>query len=108
MKLVSRIAAVAAALVFLEIALRAILGMGRPLLTEKDPAVGYMAAPNQDVHRFFQTIEINSFGMRSDQIARAKPPRETAAPTTAIGQFANRRARDRSARTSPVPKKTTR
>jgi len=28
------------------------------------------------VHRFFQTIEINSFGMRSDQIARAKPPGE--------------------------------
>jgi hypothetical protein len=70
------IGAVIAAAIVLEVALRGALGMGHPLLVEKDPAVGYMPVPNQDVHRFFRTIEINSFGMRSDEIPRAKPAGE--------------------------------
>jgi lysophospholipase L1-like esterase len=59
--------------VAVEVGLRVVLGLGHPLVMKLDPAYGYMPAPNQELHRFFSHIRTNRFGMRSDDIERAKP-----------------------------------
>jgi len=61
-----------ALLAALEIGLR-VLGLGHPLLIRPDPPYGYLPAPDQDLDRFFSHVHINSFGMRSEDIARHKP-----------------------------------
>lgn len=57
-----------AALLSLEAFLRLALGLGSPLLFEKDPDVGYYYRANQDVHRFFNHIHINQFHQRNQDI----------------------------------------
>ena len=59
-------------IVVLEVGMRAILGLGRPLLYSLDPIYGYFPAPNQHLRRFFATIETNNFGMRSKRISEDK------------------------------------
>ncbi len=61
-----------ALVVALEIGLR-VLGLGHPLLIRPDPRFGYLPAPNQDLDRFFSHVHINSYGMRSEDIANHKP-----------------------------------
>lgn len=58
----------AAAAVLLELILRLVLGMGRPVLYVADRACGYLPAPNQNLHRFFSVIQINSDSMRSPPV----------------------------------------
>jgi lysophospholipase L1-like esterase len=60
-------------LVALEIALRAIFGLGRPLLYKADADCGYVAQPNQDIVRFFHHNAINSHSMRSPEFAPSPP-----------------------------------
>jgi hypothetical protein len=49
------------------------MGFGSPIVYRIDPYVRYYPAPNQDVHRYGGRIHINAFGMRSQDIAEAKP-----------------------------------
>ena len=72
--------AVLAAILLLEVALRVILGVGNPVLYvvdrgEAQGGYGYIPAPDQDVRRFFAENKINSFSMRSEDVARARPLR---------------------------------
>lgn len=68
-----------AAVVFLivaEVLLRAVLGLGHPLLYQFDADCGYLPKPNQHIDRFFCTNDINSFGMRSPAVQSPKPKNE--------------------------------
>ena len=59
-------------LIFLEIFLRLAFGFGNPLLYESDRQIGYLLAPNQNVRRFGNRIQINQYSMRSGTVlARA-------------------------------------
>jgi hypothetical protein len=51
-----------------EIMLRLTLGLGTPVLFQRDAYAGYIAVPSQDVRRFGMSIHVNAFGMRSDNI----------------------------------------
>ena len=51
-----------------EIMLRLTLGLGTPVLYQRDADAGYIVVPSQDVQRFGVSIHINGFGMRSDDI----------------------------------------
>jgi hypothetical protein len=55
-------------LALLEGALRLGWGFGMPLLYRADDQIGYLLAPNQQVRRFGQRIEINAYSMRSAPI----------------------------------------
>lgn len=56
----------------LELLLR-LIGFGNPLLYRADPEIGYLLAPNQQVHRFGKQILINQYSMRSPAIAVTHP-----------------------------------
>lgn len=62
--------------VIAEVALRAIFGLGHPLLYQVDADCGYLPKPNQHLHRFFCANDINEFGMRSPSIQSPKPKDE--------------------------------
>jgi hypothetical protein len=53
----------------IEIGLRLIFGLGHPLLFQPDQDAGYIPKPSQRLHRFFAHININSLGMRADEVA---------------------------------------
>ncbi len=59
-----------------ELVLRFVFGLGHPLLYQADSACGYLPKPNQHIHRFFCTNDINAAGMRSNAIISPKPPGE--------------------------------
>jgi hypothetical protein len=48
-----------------EVLLRAIWGLGTPILVEWDARYEYRMAPNQSIRRFGQRIETNALGLRS-------------------------------------------
>ncbi len=52
-----------------EVGLRVALGLGSPVLFVRDARFGYFPLGNQHLHRFFERIDVNRFGMRS-----AEPP----------------------------------
>jgi hypothetical protein len=56
-----------------EILLRVIFGFGSPVLTQLDPACGYMFVPDQHVYRLFCHNDINHEGMRSGEMEMPKP-----------------------------------
>ncbi len=60
-------------LIILEIFLRLAFGFGNPLLYVSDRKIGYLLAPNQNVRRFGNRIQINEYSMRSDAIAATRP-----------------------------------
>lgn len=60
-----------------EAALRLLLGLGTPPLYEADPDFEYRLKPMQSVQRFGKRIEVNRWGMRSDDFGAHKTsPRE--------------------------------
>src|SRR5665213_2780210 len=63
-------------LLLLDLALRLILGLGHPLLFVRDPACGYLLAPNQNVRRYFCVNQINAYSMRSPPVRASKAPDE--------------------------------
>ena len=60
-------------LIFLEVFLRLAFGFGNPLLYVSDRQIGYLLAPNQNVRRFGNRIQINEYSMRSGTIAATRP-----------------------------------
>jgi hypothetical protein len=54
-----------------ELALRCI-GLGKPVLIQRDQAAGYILEPNQNLTRFGKHIRTNSLGMRSDELPASK------------------------------------
>ncbi len=60
-------------LIILEIFLRLAFGFGNPLLYVSDRQIGYLLAPNQNVRRFGNRIQINEYSMRSGTIAATRP-----------------------------------
>ncbi|MCY7321420.1 MAG: SGNH/GDSL hydrolase family protein [Phormidesmis sp. CAN_BIN36] len=56
-------------MIFLEIFLRLAFGFGNPLLYESDRQIGYLLAPNQNVRRFGNRIQINQYSMRSSTVS---------------------------------------
>jgi len=68
------LAALAVCAVALEGMLRAIFGLGHPLLYAGDAASGYIPRPNQQLRRFGATIRINAYGMRSGAVAATPAP----------------------------------
>jgi hypothetical protein len=56
-----------------EIGLRAVLGLGNPILYREDPSYGYFPRPNQKTRRLFARTKINSRGMRCAEFAPEKP-----------------------------------
>jgi lysophospholipase L1-like esterase len=56
-----------------ELSLRAIAGLGNPLLYCADPEIGYLLAPNQRLRRWCKRIQVNEYSMRSASIAPEKP-----------------------------------
>ena len=63
-------------LIACEVVLRAVFGVGHPLLYQFDADCGYLPKPNQHLSRFFCANDINQFGMRSSAIQSAKPKDE--------------------------------
>lgn len=55
-----------------ELAARAFLGLGDPVLYVADPQVEYMLRPDQDVTRLGHRIVVNRYGMRSRPMAEHK------------------------------------
>ena len=77
MKLLLTISAASIFLVLtLEVVLRYRYGLGDPLLYKADEKIGYLIAPNQNVVRNGNTIRINRYSMRSDEITDRKIPGE--------------------------------
>jgi hypothetical protein len=64
------------AIIALEFALRAILGLGSPLLFDTDQRYGYFPKSDQHLRRFFAAIDTNDFGMRSPKVLGRKAPGE--------------------------------
>jgi hypothetical protein len=60
-------------IVIVEGSLRLIVGLGNPLIYLADEEIGYLLAPNQQVRRRGNRIEINQYSMRSKAIAPQKP-----------------------------------
>lgn len=58
-----------------EIGLRGI-GLGDPPLFQKNPQIGYLMAPGQEVYRLGNRIAINRYYQRSEELS-AQPPAET-------------------------------
>lgn len=74
-----RIAAIALCLLAVlavgtEATLRLLLGLGDPVLIAPDAACSYITKPDQKIFRFFVHTYINHYGMRSDEVSRARPP----------------------------------
>lgn len=63
-----------AMLIVAEIALRAVVGLGNPILYRVDPACGYISLPNQHLRRFLARTDLNSHGLRGPEFADTKPP----------------------------------
>ena len=63
-------------LVLVELGLRCILGLGRPVLYVAESSFGYFPKASQKLHRFFVDISINALGMRSEPIGEKKKPGE--------------------------------
>ncbi|MGB3492425.1 MAG: SGNH/GDSL hydrolase family protein [Elainellaceae cyanobacterium] len=61
-----------------ELGLRWSFGFGNPLLYVRDPEIGYLLAPQQDVRRFGNRIVINQYSMRGEAI-QATPRQSSAA-----------------------------
>jgi len=61
-------------IIAMELVLRVVLGLGSPVVYQYDAACGYLPSPNQHVRRFGCRNDINSFSMRSPDIAPQKPP----------------------------------
>ena len=57
----------------LEAVLRVAFGFGHPLLYTPDGSVGYLPRPNQALHRLGAAININAYGMRSEEVASTVP-----------------------------------
>ena len=77
MKLLLTISAASIFLVLtVEVVLRYRYGLGDPLLYKADEKIGYLIAPNQNVVRNGNTIRINRYSMRSDEITDRKIPGE--------------------------------
>ena len=49
-----------------ELSLRYFWGLGNPPLLDKDPRIGYVFRPGQDLYRFGNRVVINRFSQRSD------------------------------------------
>lgn len=64
---------VAGVVLLLEGGLR-LLGFGSPLLYIADERIGYRLAPNQQVHRFGNRIEINEYSMRGEAVTPLPAP----------------------------------
>ena len=76
MKVVLLVVVSAIAIVVLaEGLLRLLFGFGDPLLYLADEEIGYLLAPNQNVRRFGNRIEINQYSMRSGEIDRTATKR---------------------------------
>ncbi len=60
-------------LILLEVLLRAALGLGNPVLYQRDKECGYLFVPSADSTRFFARNHINQFSMRSQDIDPHKP-----------------------------------
>jgi lysophospholipase L1-like esterase len=60
-----------------ELALRYGLGLGRPLLLQKDPDIGYLYQPRQHLQRFGHRVDINSFHQRGAEIDANPAPGKT-------------------------------
>lgn len=67
-------AAAVALIVAIELSLRSRFGLGSPLLYVADESIGYLAAPNQTLRRFGNTIYINAFSMRTPEISANRSP----------------------------------
>ncbi|MDP8964811.1 MAG: SGNH/GDSL hydrolase family protein [Cyanobacteriota bacterium] len=75
MKVLLLILAVVVGLVLmLEVGLRALLGLGNPLIYIADAEIGYRLAPNQRTRRFGNRIAINEYSMRSPPISLKRSP----------------------------------
>ena len=53
--------------------LRLVLGLGDPPLYVADDEIGYLLAPNQNLKRMGNKIQINQYSMRSEAIEKSKP-----------------------------------
>jgi len=60
-------------LLFMEVGLRAALGLGNPILYDADSAYGYFMRPNQHTRRLLARTNINSRGMRCPEFNSHKP-----------------------------------
>lgn len=56
-------------LVVLELLLRSLWGFGNPLLLQKDPDIGYLFQPNQQLRRLGNMVAINAYHQRSGPVA---------------------------------------
>ena len=56
-----------------EVGLKLIFGFGNPPLYIADNKIGYLLAPDQQIRRMGNQININQYSMRSRQIAKTKP-----------------------------------
>jgi GDSL-like lipase/acylhydrolase family protein len=59
--------------VLAEVSLRAILGLGNPVLITPDAACNFVLKPNQNIYRFFAHTRVNRDSMRSDDFAPNRP-----------------------------------
>ena len=59
--------------VLVEGGLRLMFGLGNPPLYIADDEIGYLLAPNQNLRRMGNQIQINQYSMRNEAIAEAKP-----------------------------------
>ena len=62
------VASVAGIAVICEVGLRAIAGLGKPILYMADPEIGYLVAPNQKLRRQGIRYETNQYSMRSQPL----------------------------------------
>ncbi len=67
------ITTVIGSVVVVEGGLRLIFGLGNPPLYIADDEIGYLLAPNQNLRRMGNQIQINQYSMRHEAIAEAKP-----------------------------------
>ena len=56
-------------ILIIEVLLRQVFGFGNPLLYVSDRQIGYLLAPNQNVRRFGNRIQINQYSMRSGTVS---------------------------------------
>jgi hypothetical protein len=60
-----------------ELAARWLLGLGNPPITQTHPTIEYLFAPNQDIRRFGNRFQTNSYSMRSPEFPKTRrDPRE--------------------------------
>lgn len=60
-------------LILVEGGLRLFLGLGNPPLYIADDEIGYLLAPNQNLTRMGNQIQINQYSMRNEAITKSKP-----------------------------------